>query len=114
MSLTNLFFLIFALIDLACLYVLIKRARTHWSLWQASFNGHYLIAVMCVVLLVLVTLAWAYMVTATFLDWRVSLDPSKPKPYFFFTWLVGAVPFGIALPLLDGLHNRAKSGKQKP
>lgn len=107
-SSNNLFFLIFALIDVGLLYAFARQAHLHYKLWQVSFNGRYGSGVVTALLLVMLTLLWAFMAASTWFDWRISLDPSRPKPYFFISWLVGAIPFGVCMGVVDALHSSAK------
>ena len=107
-SSNNLLFLIFALIDIGLLYAFARRARLYYKLWQVSFNGRYASGVVAALLLVVLALLWVFMVATTWFDWRISLDPSLPKPYFFITWLLGAVPFGVCIGLVDVLHSSAQ------
>ena len=99
-------YLLAALIDAWLLVPLYRAVRMQHRIWRAGSQGvRAILGVLSAVVLAIAAICWAFMALTTADSWMVSLDPSRPKPYFLVTWALGLVAYGIVWMFLAPLQS---------
>lgn len=84
------------------------------SLKKASSITEKFMSVLAIVTYLGAVLCWIFLVYFTFSSWQISIDPTKPKPFFLIIYILGLFSLGIVFALSEfflGLSSLKKSTK---
>jgi hypothetical protein len=117
----NIVYIISVLILLIVIFYIQKQAKAVLRDWcESSSTSSKFISVLAITTCSFAIIFWFFLIYWTISSWQISLDPSRPKPYFLITYVLGLFSVGIFMFLsqfFSGINkikedNSNKSGKE--
>ena len=99
------YYLVFAVINLALTYLLVIAWRHHVQTWPLQQGVRQaLLLLLALFLLVFASLVLAFLFFATDEAWQAALNPDTPAPLFELFWIAGLPIFSLPAAIAGALQ----------
>lgn len=96
----NILYIISLLIVLILFYPLQKQVKAQYKEWQSKTDiSSRFVSVLSFTSTAFAIVFWLFLIYWTLSSWFISLDPTKPKPFFLIMYVLGLFSFGIFIGL---------------
>jgi hypothetical protein len=96
----NIIYIISLIILIVIFYPLQKHARYLFSNWRiATDTSSKFVCILALATSAFALLLWVFLIYWTLSSWLISLEPTKPKPYFLIMYVLGLFSLGISMGL---------------